>query len=177
MKFVRGFKQDCEQVVAALREELHLQVDEPIDMSGLALHLEIPVRPFAAYVEAAGAANDANVGEIYQKISAFTVFRNSHRTIVYNERHTPPRHRSNMAHELSHALLHHPALGSGLPASQEEIHEQEAAWMGGVLMLTRPQAMHLARAKLPWTEAMQRFEISQQMLRFRMNVTGAARLA
>lgn len=177
MKFVRGFKQDCEQVVAVLREELHLQVDEPIDMSGLALYLEIPARSLAAYVGAAGAANDENVDEVYQKVSAFTVFRNSHRTIVYNDRHTPPRHRSNMAHELSHALLHHPPLGSGLPATQEEMHEQEAAWMGGVLMLTRSQAMHIARLKLPWTEAMRRFGISQQMLRFRMNVTGAAKLA
>jgi len=177
MSFRRGFKQDCERVATEVREELRLRLDEPIDMSRLASILEIPVHALATYVRAAGLPHGPDVDEIYEKVAAFTTYRGPHRTIVYNDRHALPRHRSNLAHELAHALLHHPPRSEQLSPKDEAAHEQEAGWMGGVLMLTRSQALHLARLRTPAPIILQQFEISQQMLRFRMNVTGAARLA
>lgn len=176
MKFRRGFKADCEQIAAEVRDELMLAVDEPVDMGELARHILIPVQSLAAYIKHAGHLQCEHTEEIYAKVSAFTTFRGSHRTIVYNDRHGAARHRSNLAHEIAHALLGHPPEGTSSQA-QEQMWEAEAAWMGGVLMLSRPQAILVARTGLSSESAMKQFGVSPQMLRFRMNVTGAARLA
>lgn len=175
MKFRRGFKADCERIAAEVRAELLLSIDQPVDMDELARHLHIPVRSLAAYMEHAGHLPCKHTEEIYAKVSAFTTFHGPHRTVVYNDRHVAVRHRSNLAHELAHALLLHPPEGTA-SAEKEELFEAEAAWMGGVLMLSRPQAMLVARTKIPLESAMKQFGVSPQMLRFRMNVTGAARL-
>lgn len=176
MTFRRGFKRDCELTVDGLRAELRLTVDHPIDMRALASHLEIPVQPWSDYLRIANAPRgDIYVEETYKKVSAFTVFEGYRRTIVFNDDHAPARHRSDLAHELSHALLHHPPLGSGISEEQEELHEGEAAWMGGVLMLTAGQARLIARKALPSDAAMETYGLSREMLRFRLNVTGAAR--
>ena len=87
------------------------------------------------------------------------------------------RHRSNMAHELAHALLQHPPLGSGCEVETEKGNEAEAAWMSGVLMLTSNQARSIAARRLKWSIAQDAYQLSAEMLRFRMNVTGAAKLA
>ena len=178
MKFKRGFKRDCELTADALRDELGLAVDRPIDMRILANHLEIPVQPWSDYLRIVKALRgDIYIEETYKKVSAFTVFEGSRRTIVFNDDHGRARHRSDLAHELAHALLHHPPLGSGISVEQEELHEGEAAWMGGVLMLTALQARLIARARLPSETIMEAYEVSREMLRFRLNVTGAARVS
>lgn len=177
MQFRRGFKQDCEQIAAEVRSEMQLRLDQPIDMPALAHLLAIPVIALDQFVRYSGVEGGSEVEEIYAKVSAFTVFDRYCRTIIFNDRHPLPRHRSNLAHEISHALLMHAARDTGLSAAEEELNEKEAHWLGGVLMLTRPQAIHVARAGLSVPMAMHHFGISQEMLRFRMNVTGAARLA
>lgn len=176
MKFRRGFKRDCELTADALRDELGLAVDRPIDMRVLAHHLEIPVQPLSDYLRVANVSRgDIYIEETYKKVSAFTVFEGWRRTIVFNDDHASARHRSNLAHELAHALLHHPALGSGISVEDEELHEGEAAWMGGVLMLTALQARLIARTRLPSETVMEAYGLSREMLRFRLNVTGAAK--
>jgi len=178
MTLARGFKTGCERTVSALREELGVDDDEPLDMHVAADHLEIPVRPLAELlIPAGGHRTDPHVDEIYRKVSAFTVFKGWQRSIVYNDEHAPPRHRSNLAHELSHALLQHPPRDHGLPAEQAQRHEAEAAWLSGVMMLTADQARRIVTCGMSRAVAEARFQLSTEMLRFRLNVTGAARLA
>jgi Zn-dependent peptidase ImmA (M78 family) len=178
MTLVRGFKTECERTVTTLREELSIDDDEPIDMNEAAEHLCIPVKPLARILTSAGQhRSDPFVDEIYRKVSAFTVFKGWRRAIVYNDEHAPTRHRSNLAHELAHALLQHPPRDSGLAPEHEERHEAEAAWMGGVMMLTAAQARSIVARGMSRTTAEVRYQLSPEMLRFRLNVTGAARLA
>lgn len=178
MTLARGFKSYCERAVAALRDELCLQDDQPIDMDGLAEHLCIPVHALGRFLKLSeGTRSDPDVEEVYRKVSAFTFFDGPRRLIVFNDEHVETRHRSNMAHELAHAVLHHPATNSGLGATQEDAHEREAAWMGGVLMLTAHQARRIAVTGMDKVEAAMRYRLSPDMLRFRLNVTGAGRLA
>ena len=131
MTLARGFKASCERLVGEVRDELALSPDEPIDMPRLAEFLEIPVFSLAHFVQVAGHAADLVVDEIYASVSAFTVFDGSRRTIVYNDRHLPARHRSNLAHELAHALLLHPPERAGASAQQEADCEDEAVWLSG----------------------------------------------
>ena len=43
MQFARGFKKDCDSIVASLRAELGVEDSIPIDMDRLGAHLEIPI--------------------------------------------------------------------------------------------------------------------------------------
>lgn len=178
MRLPRGFKAYAERCVAGLRSELQLDDDEPIDMHELCSHLRIPFYPLSRCLVHSGVTrSDPHVIEIYNKTSAVTTFDGPHRTIIYNEEHPTVRHRSNMAHELAHALLQHPPIGSGCAAETEKGNEAEAAWMSGVLMLTANQARSIATRRLNWSTAQDAYQLSAEMLRFRMNVTGAAKLA
>ncbi|MDN4592171.1 hypothetical protein DBA29_27200 [Xenophilus aerolatus] len=133
--------------------------------------------PLGHLLKMIDATRSRDIDEIYSSVSAFTVFNRSHRTIVFNESHSPARHRSNMAHELAHALLMHHAERSGVGEAQELLHEKEATWLGGVLMLTADQAHQIVTCNLPDTTATHLFCVSPEMLRYRLNVTGAAKLA
>lgn len=82
-----------------------------------------------------------------------------------------------MAHELAHALLQHPPDNCGLAPEQVKLHEAEAAHLGGVLMLSAQQARQIATQRLSVEEASSRFHVSLEMLRYRLNVTGANRVA
>ena len=178
MKLARGFKSYCERTVSALRAELAVHDDAPVDMDLLANHLHIPVQALGMLLSSSGHSRaDPGIDEIYRKVSAFTVFDGPKRTIIFNEEHAAPRHRSNLAHELAHALLQHPPRDSGLGVIQEDVHEEEAAWMGGVLMLTAGQARRIASSGMSFIEAALKYKLSSEMLRFRLNVTGAGRVS
>lgn len=172
--FVRGFKSYCSRLVHGLRAELELHDSMPIDMDNLARHLCIDTAPLSDMVKASDATiNPAHLEEVYDKVSAFTVFEGVGRTVVFNERHSRPRHRSNLAHEFAHALLQHPPEGAAGTAAKERLHENEAAWLAGVLLLTDGQAVHIAKRRLSAVLATAQFDISHEMLRYRLQVTGA----
>jgi len=178
MSLARGFKAYCERVVGAVRGELCLNEHEPIDMHVLAIHLDIPVWSLAQFLDSSGESRlNGQVDEIYRKVSAMTIFDGPRRAIVFNEEHSPHRHRSNMAHELAHALLQHPPSSYGIDPQQEKLHEEEAAHLGGVLMLSAMQARQIVVQRLSANDASERFHVSPEMLRYRLNVTGAMRLA
>ena len=178
MKFVRGFKAYTERLVQEVRDELALGELDLIDMDALAKHMDIPCWPLSVFCDAAKKPRSgAAVPEIYSSVSAFTFFDGRRRRIVYNDEHGPARHRSNMAHELAHALLQHPPRDSGVGAHAEEANEAEAAWTSGVMMLPAHHARHIAVSRTPLAVAEKRFRLSPEMLRFRLNVTGANRRA
>lgn len=177
-RFARGFKSDCERIVASVRDELAVGDLEPIDMNALASHLDIPLAALSDHLGPFGQRADAkHIEEIYRKVSAFTYFAGRRRCIVYNDSHSVPRHRSNIAHELAHALLHHPPEAHNDSDDRTRLHEVEAAWLGGVLMLTREQAFYIATSRLAYDDAAARFGVSREMLTYRLNVTGALRYA
>jgi Zn-dependent peptidase ImmA (M78 family) len=178
MKLVRGFKTYSERLVQDIRTEMGLGALAPIDMEALARHLDIPYWPLRRFLEAANEAERcSSIAEIYKRVSAFTFFEGRRRRIVYNEEHGPARHRSNMAHELAHALLLHPPKDSGAGLDAEEANEAEAHWTGGVLMLPAHQARHIAASRMSLKAAEEQFQLSPEMLRFRLNVTGALKIA
>ena len=172
-QFPRGFKRACEQIVAQVRGDLGVADAAPIDMNELGSHLLIPMKPLGELVAAAGvSANDPHVAQAYEKVSAITVFEGRRRHFVYNERHSHPRHRSNLAHEFAHALLLHPPEDESGPHAHRT-HEAEAGWLGSVLMLPDFQAVSVARTGMPINEATAQYEISREMLIFRLRATGA----
>lgn len=173
-QFPRGFKQGCEQTVVELRRELELADTEPINMDQLAKHLCISMTSLGSWLlESEYPGHDQHVAEVYDKVSALTFFEGRRRHFVYNERHKHPRHRSNLAHEFAHALLQHPPEGEEGCVARDKAHEAEAGWLSGVLMLPDFQAILIARTSMPLEVAMEQFELSREMLVYRLRITGA----
>ena len=98
--------------------------------------------------ECAGAANYILGASGQSEFSAMTVHIEGGRVIVHNDAHPPKRQTANVAHEIAHALLHHPAAGllsaSGNRSFNPAI-EEEANWLGPALLVSEEAALWVAR--------------------------------
>ena len=175
-KLRRGFKTEAEALTKEIRAELRLARLDRLDPRQLARHLDIPVLGLSDLPEGLSGAQHFLFAES-EAFSALTVFRGNRRIIVHNDSHSPARQNSNLAHELAHGLLLHepaPALDSKTGCRNwNDTNESEAAWLGGVLLVTDDMAMAVARGRIPREQARERFGVSEDMLRWRLDVTGA----
>jgi Zn-dependent peptidase ImmA (M78 family) len=175
MAFRRGFKTTANELSADIRSEMGLGPFDRLDPRRLAEHLEIPVFGLSAFVSEAPTVSHLMVAEP-DVFSAVTVFCGPRRTIVHNDSHALVRQNSNLSHELSHGLLGHPPTpaldDTGCRVWNQDL-EDEASWLGGCLLISEAATLAIARGR--WTEeqATVRFGVSAQMIRFRVNATGA----
>jgi Zn-dependent peptidase ImmA (M78 family) len=177
MGFRRGFKTEANALAADVRGELGLSAFEALNPGALAECLEIPIVRLSEFVDEAPAV--AYLLEVEQEVfSAVTVFAGPRRTIVHNDAHAHTRQQSNLAHELAHALLLHPptpALDNVGCRHWNQDVEDEASWLGGVLLVPEPAAMAIAKGRWTVADAADHFDVSAAMIRFRLNATGAVR--
>ena len=173
----RGFKTEANAVAGEVRAELGLGPFDRLDPHVLAGHLEIPVWTVSDFV-----ADHPKVAELLgasqESFSAITVFAGRRRTIVHNDSHGPGRQNSNLAHELAHGLLGHPptpALDNRGCRDWNQELEDEAAWLGGTLLVSEPAALAIAKGRWTRDQAVARFAVSAQMVQYRLNATGAVR--
>lgn len=101
--------------------------------------------------------------------------------IIENDRHDPIRQRSTAAHEMAHVVLEHPFSATlvnerGCRTSDPK-YEQEAAELGGELLLTFDAARRLAWQGATDEQAASQYHVSVYVARWRMNATGARKIA
>jgi hypothetical protein len=101
--------------------------------------------------------------------------------IVENDGHPAERRVSTASHEMSHVALEHPfaaalADSNGCRVANREL-EDEAAELIGELLLPTDAAIKLALDRVPDERAAERFGVSVEMARWRLNVTGARKIA
>lgn len=175
MSLRRGFKTEENQIATDVRRELGLSDIAPLNPWKLAEHLAIDV---LALSELAGEAPSILyfMNEGCDIFSAITIFLGTTRLIVHNDKHSKGRQSSNIAHELSHALLQHPPMPPlselGLRNFCREF-EEEANWLAGVLLISERAALHIARQKLDLATAADEYGVSLKMVQYRLNVTAA----
>ena len=174
----KGFKAEAARLAGEVRRELGLDPLERLEPRHLARHLEIPIMTLS---DLSDESEDATylLSEGSAAFSAVTVFKGHGRVIVHNDSHSKSRQNSNLAHELSHALLFHeptPAL-DGITGSRiwNPTNEAEADWLAGELLVTPAMALAVARSQLTHPEAMERFRVSSSMLKWRLNMTGSVK--
>jgi Zn-dependent peptidase ImmA (M78 family) len=175
MAYQRGFKTNAHDVAAQVRSELGLGPLDPLDPLALAECVTIPVIRLSSLE-----AEAPEVGHLLTKevsvFSAVTVFDGPRRAIVHNDAHAQVRQNSNLCHELGHGLLRHPPTppmdDTGCRIWNQDV-EDEAAWLGGCLLVPEEAALAIARGRWTQAEAALHFGVSDLMIRYRLNATGA----
>jgi|BarGraNGADG00212_1021973.scaffolds.fasta_scaffold30318_3 Zn-dependent peptidase ImmA (M78 family) len=182
--FRRGFKADCERLSVEEREGLGLKAWAPLDPLVLADEHGVPVVTFvelSAHTTRSTTIAHLVFGAGSDAVSAFTVCQGSRRLIAVNPNHSLARQASSIAHELSHILLEHDPdqtlLDEGMLTGRAWTPEMEAeaSWCGGVLLLPRPAAVVFARNPSQRDQLQARYGVSQEMIEWRLRVTGAGR--
>jgi len=177
MPYRRGFKSEAADLATEVRAELGLGSLDRLDPRFLADHLAIPIIDLSDLVDEAPAVSHLLNSE-REVFSAATVLAGHRRSVVHNDSHALVRQNSNLAHEISHGLLHHPATpaldDAGCRIWNQDI-EDEANWLAGCLLVTEQATFAVARGRWSITEAAQLLTVSEAMVRFRVNATGAVR--
>lgn len=179
MALRRGFKAEANSTADEVRGELGLGFLDPLDPLHLAAHLDIPVIGLSELTEAAQGVEYFTQVEP-SAFSATTVFHGRRRLIVHNDAHAPGRRNSNVTHELAHGLLLHPptpALDDRGCRHWNQHVEDEATWLAGALLVPERAALSVARGRRTREDAAEDFGVSAQMMRWRLNTTGAHKRA
>lgn len=177
MKLRRGFKSEANGIAREVRRELRLRPPDPLDPHKLADHLSIPVIPLSDLKHESPATVKHFSRIDRSAFSAVTVFDGPSRTIIHNDSHSAGRQASNLAHELSHGLLLHPprpALNGQGCRDWDQEQELEANWLAGTLLVPDEAAVLVVRRGLSVAQAAEVYAVSEQMMKFRLNVTAAA---
>lgn len=182
MTFERGFKSHANKIALDVRDELGLKHHAPLCPWTLADHLGIPVVTLSVLQDSAPGITDQvnQLSRSNSKIfSAMTVFRGPRRQIIHNHNHAPTRQRSNLAHELAHALLMHPPHPPFCESGQrvyDKSLEAEAGWLGPVLLVPNEAARWAIAQGMHEDGAAQHFGVSRDLIKFRYRMSGAQRL-
>jgi hypothetical protein len=186
----RGFKAEAERRATTIRTAIACTEKETPDLARVAAYLHVAVLP-------ADQLLDGGIDELLELhrlqpgcFSAITLSPPGRRHLVaYNPVNllgqplTPAaakvdgRTRSNIAHEFAHIVLEHDVRQAQKINNRhfftcDPEQEAEATWLAGALLLPRPLLLDAARNNLTDATIAERYHVSIDMARFRMNTTG-----
>ena len=171
-KLSPGFRRRCEAIATERRGILRLRAFAPLPAKILAADLGATI--FTP--EAVPHAEPDQVAVLLNsdQWSAGVICKNP-LWIVHNPSHAPTRRESNLMHELAHILLKHKMVGfdpkTGLP-QRRDCDEDEATYLGGCLQIPRRGLLWAVQRKMQLPEIAAHFSASEDMVRFRSNMTG-----
>jgi hypothetical protein len=175
----RGFKSQCERRAVELRRQLRRAPIDPLPALDVAKYFEVAV---LSPNEIQGISDeDLNhlLREGSNEWSGFTLRISGRHLIVVNTAQSKRRQSSVLMHELAHIILGHQlatgtisADGHFVPANYDQDQEDEAAWLGATLLLPRPALLWMRRVLMPNDQAATHFEVSPDLLTWRIRMTG-----
>jgi hypothetical protein len=177
----RGFKSDANWYAKAVRQELGLTPHDPVCPWKLAERLGFEISKISDFIAAEPKAvaylhSQAGRGEF----SAITADFGTRRVIIHNDAHDPKRQSANLAHEIAHGLLIHrfvPLTGASGTRNYDREIEDEASWLGPTLLVSDDAALLIAASiaggAITLSAASDRYGVSLDLLRMRLNVSGA----
>ncbi len=177
MSLRRGFKASANRMSLRLRRSLGLVPEAPIDLDVIARRLDIVIVPLSDFQKEYPAIERRLSTIDPSAFSAATVPCGlTRRIIVHNDSHDRRRQRSNISHEIAHVLLGHPFTlpidTSGCRNMDRDI-EDEATWLGGVILISDEAAIHIVRTAMDTITACRTYDVSAPLLQMRINASGA----
>lgn len=174
----RGFKTEANGWARDLRREMGLSSESPLCPRSLCRHLELPLISLSELTVEPQYLNYYLSGPGRAGFSAVTLFSQGKRWIIHNNAHEAGRQASNIAHEIAHALLHHPVpalFDADGQRSHNREHEEEANWLGPALLISEEAALSIVRRRLSIEDAAELYGTSRDVIQMRLNVNGARR--
>lgn len=177
MGYRRGFKSEANWYARSMRAELGLPFHAPLSPLKVAAHLGYVVSPLSKF----RSDNLKEVGFLTspkgkKEFSAITLFFEGISFIIHNDSHHPHRQNSNLSHEIAHGLLmHKPSPLTGIDGVRiiDPQQESEAHWLGGALLISEEAALHIVESRQPYEIAQKVYGVSNDLLQWRLRVTGA----
>lgn len=178
----RGFTAQAERLAIEVRDELDLEVNQPFNPYQLATFYSVPIHPITELVSCG--ANPDSIRQLTlvdpDCFSAGTVLVGTSRLIVFNPTHPKGRRANSLSHELAHLLLEHvpgPAIDLGGCRIWNKEMEEEANLLASALLVPREAALACARVGLPYMIGAARYGVSEDLMKWRINQSGAVRQA
>ncbi len=176
MALRRGFISEANEIARSIRTELDLGASAPLSPWLVAEHLDIPVVGMSSLSIEAPSAVAHFSRRSQSDFSGATVFDGLSGVIVHNDSHSLGRQANDASLEVSHALLLHqpgPALDDLGCRFWDGSIEEEAAYLGGVLLIPQEAALSIASRGLTTQAAALEYGVSQPMITWRLRITAA----
>lgn len=177
--FRRGFKSQCERKAVEIRKSLDLAPISPLSATDYACKLGITLWKERDVRELGQEDLFQLTHQDPESWSAFVLRIRQRYLIVYNSAQSRPRINSVIMHEIAHITLGHELTSAGLsadghliPTVYDQSQEDEANWLAGTLLLPRPALLDMRREGLSDQDAMHHFLVSEDMLTWRLRMTG-----
>jgi Zn-dependent peptidase ImmA (M78 family) len=175
----RGFKSQCERRSIELRRQMGRTANEPLLSSDVAQHYNVTVWSPSEIRGIPSGDLQHLLGAGYEEWSGFTLRHSERDLIVVNSAQSVRRQNSVVMHELAHIILGH-ELVSGVftdneyfvPRTYGQDQEDEAAWLGGTLLLPRSALLWMRSRRMSDEEAATHFQVSPDLLKWRIRMTG-----
>lgn len=181
MALRRGFKKEAREITREVREELGVGVFAALDPYALAELYGIEVMDLTHPCLPAESVRYFTEERPHVFSGALVPLPPSGALIIENHVHHPRRRRATVAHEMAHVLLEHPfgltlTDETGCRTAAAEI-EEEATELSGELLIPTDAAR--TAALKGWSDQLvaRYFRVSVPMARWRMNISGARKIA
>lgn len=172
MKLAPAFKRRCEAIAVDWRYRIGLKAFDPLTAERLLFELKGSAITPEKLVNVPQETIDHLIN--HDDWSAGIIHRDP-LLILYHSRPTPARQQANIMHEIAHILLDHPFIhfdpDTGLPI-RETRYEDEAIYLGGCLQIPKLGLLWAHQQAFTLDQVARYFGASQQMVRFRANMTG-----
>ena len=164
-----GFKTEAEGIASRLRAELNIHPCAPLDAYKLAKHLNVAVYKSFEFIQSIESINElsGNNGQDCGWSALTMITKAGNQIIIHNEYNTPQRQQSDLMHELAHIICGHKRE----KREYNEIHEEEAKWLGATLQLSKPCLYWGKKYKNDFQLIADYYNCSLEMVTYRMNVT------
>ena len=174
-------KAALKRLALELRQEVDLTAHDPFDPLRLAALYGVEVVRLSEIDCSPKVLRHFQVDRPERFSGALVPLPDGSTVIIENDAHAPERRVSTASHEVAHVTLEHPFAATltnskGCRVSVKE-HEAEAAELSGELLLPTDAARRLAYYQVDNEEIARRFGISVQLASWRMNATGARKIA
>lgn len=173
-KFPYGFKAEAKRRSLDVRRSAGFGDCHPLDSYELARRLGIEI---VLLSEIGPNEHTHHLSKVEPGALSAATVRSGDRTGIWlNDSHPPERQASNLTHEIAHVVLGHkdtPPLNEIGCRSYHASVEAEADYLGSVLLVTDDAALRVARSGALMAEAAQNFGVSQQLMQWRVNDSGA----
>lgn len=174
-------KANLKSLALELRSELDLTAHERFDPYELAELYGVDVIPLSEIDCTAASLRHFTVARPGEFSGALIPCSDGSTIIVENDSHTDERRASTASHEMAHVILEHPFAATLTDTRKcrlmNSVHETEAAELSGELLLPFDAAKRLAYNHASDLDAAQMFGVSLEFARWRMNATGARKIA